>query len=272
MESTEANGLKQFVIALGVHSSIQQFTLSDLPMLDDYDFSLNRDFNSGKLAELFQNSIIPSLEQIDSDFSKIPTGSLITLSQDLTGTEEEITVDYADILVLRSIVNLLSTFASMQSAYNWNLNAGFLDDFNDDSEITAEVLRTHNSSFGGIRDAAQLSKAKQFLENTISLYGQASPLLRETSRLDTSMTNGQPGPDRLFVLSSQDFYEEREFRDALNELSKAINGAYELKDDDWGLNKLLASGGVPSSSKPSFTIEAVNGSANREITIKFISW
>ena len=49
----------------------------------------------------------------------------------------------------------------MQSAYNWNLNAGFLDDFNDDSEITAEVLRTHNSSFGGIRDAAQLSKAKQ---------------------------------------------------------------------------------------------------------------
>ena len=54
VESTEANGLKQFVIALGVHSSIQQFTLSDLPMLDDYDFSLNRDFNSGKLAELFK--------------------------------------------------------------------------------------------------------------------------------------------------------------------------------------------------------------------------
>jgi hypothetical protein len=93
-----------------------------------------------------------------------------------------------------------------------------------------------------------LSKAKKFLESAISLYGQASPLLRETSRLDTSMINGQPGPDRLFVLSSQDFYEEREFRDALEELSKAINGTYELKDDDWGLNKLLVSGGVPSSS------------------------
>ena len=271
VESTEANSLKQFVTALGVDSSIQQFTLSDLPMLENYDFSLNRDFSSGELAELFQNSIIPSLEQIDSDFAKIPTGSVISLSQDLTGTEEVVTVDYADVLVLRSIVNLLSTFASMQSAYNWNLNAGFLDDFDDDTEITAEVLRTHNSSFGSIRDASQLSKAKQFLESAISLYGQASPLLRETSRLDTSMINGQSGPDRLFVLSSQDFYEEREFRDALEELSKAINGTYELKDDDWGLNKLLVSGGVPSSSKP-FTIEAVNGSANREITIKLLSW
>ena len=271
LESTEANSLKQFVMALGVDASIQQFTLSDLPMLENYDFSLNRDFSSGELAELFQNSIIPSLEQIDSDFAKIPTGSVISLSQDLTGTEEVVTVDYADVLVLRSIVNLLSTFASMQSAYNWNLNAGFLDDFDDDTEITAEVLRAHNSSFGSIRDAAQLSKAKQFLESAISLYGQASPLLRETSRLDTSMINGQPGPDRLFVLSSQDFYEEREFRDALDELSKAINGTYELKDDDWGLNKLLVSGGVPSSSKP-FTIEAENGSANREITIKLLSW
>ena len=271
LESTEANSLKQFVMALGVDSSIQQFTLSELPMLENYDFSLNRDFSSGKLAELFQNSIIPSLEQIDSDFAKIPTGSVISLSQDLTGTEDVVTVDYADVLVLRSIVNLLSTFASMQSAYNWNLNAGFLDDFDDDTEITAEVLRAHNSSFGSIRDAAQLSKAKQFLESAISLYGQASPLLRETSRLDTSMINGQPGPDRLFVLSSQDFYDEREFRDALEELSKAINSTYELRDDDWGLNKLLASGGVPSSSKP-FTIEAVNGSANREITIKLLSW
>ena len=271
LESTETNSLKQFVMALGVDSSIQQFTLSELPMLENYDFSLNRDFSSGKLAELFQNSIIPSLEQIDSDFAKIPTGSVISLSQDLTGTEEVVTVDYADVLVLRSIVNLLSTFASMQSAYNWNLNAGFLDDFDDDTEITAEVLRAHNSSFGSIRDAAQLSKAKQFLESAISLYGQASPLLRETSRLDTSMINGQPGPDRLFVLSSQDFYDEREFRDALEELSKAINSTYELRDDDWGLNKLLASGGVPSSSKP-FTIEAVNGSANREITIKLLSW
>ena len=96
---------------------------------------------------------------------------MITLTQDLTGTEEPVTVDYADVLVLRSIVKLMATLASMQSAYDWNLNAGFIDDLEDNPdpnvEITAETLRTHNSDFGGIRDAGQLAKAKQFLESTI---------------------------------------------------------------------------------------------------------
>ena len=96
--------------------------------------------------------------------------------------------------------------------------------------------------------------------------------MRETSRLDASINGHAWRPDRLFVLSSQDFYRRERIRDALNELSKAINGAYELKDDDWGLNKLLASGGVPNSGDASFTVESNNGSTNREITIKFISY
>ena len=74
VESTEATALKEFVVSIGVDSSIRQFTLSDLPMLENYSHTLNRDFNSGKLAELFQNSIIPSLEQVDSHFAKIPSG------------------------------------------------------------------------------------------------------------------------------------------------------------------------------------------------------
>ena len=275
VESTEANSLKEFAVAVGVDPSIRQFTLSDLPMLENYSHTLNRDLNASKLAELFQNSIIPSLEQVDAHFANIPSGSVIKLSQDLTGTEDEVTVDYADVLVLRSIVNLLSTLASMQSAYDWSANAGHLDDLDENPdptiEITAESLRSHNSNFGGIRNAEQLVKAKNFLDNVISYYGQASSLLRDSARLDNSRITGQTAPDRLFVLSSQDLFDEREFRDALDELSKAINGSYDLRDDDWGLNALLASGGVPSSSKP-FTIEAVNGSVNREITIKLLSW
>jgi formylglycine-generating enzyme required for sulfatase activity len=275
VESTEAHSLKEFAVAVGVDPSIRQLTLSDLPTLENYSHTLNRDLNSSKLAELFQNSIIPSLEQVDAHFAKIPSGSVIKLSQDLTGTEDEVTVDYADVLVLRSIVNLLSTLASMQSAYDWGANAGFLDDLDENPdptiEITAESLRAHNSNFGGIRDAGQLVKAKDFLDKVIAYYGQASSLLRDSARLDNSRITGQAAPDRLFVLSSQDLFEEREFRDALDELSKAINGTYELKDDDWGLNKMLVSGGVPSSSKP-FTIEAVNGSGNREIRIKLLSW
>ena len=237
VESTEANSLKEFAVAIGVDSSIRQFTLSDLPMLENYSHTLNRDFNSGKLAELFQDSIIPSLEQVDSHFAKIPSGSVITLTQDLTGTEEPVTVDYADVLVLRSIVKLMATFASMQSAYDWDLNAGFIDDLEDNPdpnvEVTVETLRTHNSDFGGIRNAGQLAKAKQFLESAIATYKLASPLLTEYSRMDKSIQNGTPAPDRLFVLPIHDLDDEQEFRDALDEFQKALNAPYELKDDDW---------------------------------------
>ena len=238
VESTEATALKEFVVSIGVDPSIRQFTLSDLPMLENYSHTLNRDFNSGKLAELFQNSIIPSLEQVDSHFAKIPSGSVIILTQDLTGTEEPVTVDYADVLVLRSIIKLMATFASMQSAYDWDLNAGFIDDLEDkpvtsDVEITAETLRTHNSNFGGIRNAGQLAKAKSFLESAITTYKLASPLLTEYSRMDKSIQNGTPAPDRLFVLPIHDLDDEQEFRDALDEFQKALNAPYELKDDDW---------------------------------------
>ncbi len=275
VESTEANSLKEFAVAVGVEPSIREFTLSELSMLDNYSNTLNRDLNASKLAELMQNSIIPSLEQVDAHFAKIPSGSVIKLSQDLTGTEEEVTADYADVLVLRSIVNLLSALASMQSAYEWSANAGHLDDLDENPdpaiEITAESLRAHNSNFGGIRDAGQLAKAKNFLDNVISYYAQASSLLRDSARLDNSSTTGQAAPDRLFVLSSQDLFEEREFRDALDELSKAINGSYELKDDDWGLNALLSSGGVPSTGT-SFTVQSKNGETSRDVIIKFISY
>ena len=86
VESTEAHSLKEFAVAVVVDPSIRQLTLSDLPTLENYSHTLNRDLNSSKLAELFQNSIIPSLEQVDAHFVKIPSGSVINLSQDLTGT------------------------------------------------------------------------------------------------------------------------------------------------------------------------------------------
>ena len=245
VESTEANSLKDFAVAVGVEPSIQEFTPSELSMLDNYSHTLNRDLNASKLAELMQNSIIPSLEEVDVDV-KIPSDSVIKLSQDLTGTEDEVTVDYADVLVLRSIVNLLSALASMHLPTTGVPMPGHLDDLDENPdpaiEITAESLRAHNSNFGGIRDAGQLVKAKNFLDNVISYYAQASFSLRDSARLDNSSTTGQAAPDRLFVLSSQDLFEEREFRDALDELSKAINSSYELKDDDWGLNALLYSG------------------------------
>ena len=231
-ESDEVNGLKDFVVQLGVEPSIREFTLTDLPLEEDYTFELNRNFNSAKLAELFEDGIIPTLKETDAHFAGIPVTSVIILEPEFTGAEDAISVDYADILVLRSMVKILSALASMQTAYDWGLNAGFVDDQGEENaNSTMQTFRAHNPNLLGIRDKEQLAKARQFLEDGIALYQIASPILTHGSRLGY---DDQPYPDRLFVIESDSLEDEREFREDLDDLLDALYEPYHLNSDDEG--------------------------------------
>ena len=156
----------------------------------------------------------------NSTSPRIPVNSEINLEPELTGTEETITVDYADVLVLRSMVNILSALASMQTAYDWGLNAGFAkDQGGEDANSTMQTFRAHNPNLLGIRDKEQLAKARRFLEDGIALYQIASPILTHESRLGY---DDQPYPDRLFVIDSDSLEDEREFREDLDDLLHAL--------------------------------------------------
>jgi hypothetical protein len=231
-ESNEVNGLKDFVVQLGVESSISEFTLTDLPIEEDYTFELNRNFNSAKLAELLEDGIIPSLKETESHFAGIPVNSVIILEPEFTGSEETISVDYADLLVLRSMVKILSALASMQTAYDWGLDAGFVkDQEEEDANSTMQTFRAHNPNLLGIRDKEQLAKARQFLEDGIALYQIASPILTHESRLGY---DDRPYPDRLFVIESDSLEDEREFKEDLDDLLDALYNPYHLDSDDAG--------------------------------------
>ena len=73
----------------------------------------------------------------------------------MTGAEEDVIADATDIKVLRSMVNLLAGLASIQSAYNWDYNAGDLEDLDDEITETSlqEVRENHPSLFGAKRFA-----------------------------------------------------------------------------------------------------------------------
>ncbi len=231
-ESTQTHGLKEFLITLGVEPSIRSFTLADASIADNFAFELNRDFNYSLLANHFEDGIIPQLVRSEEYFARIPVNSVINLEPELTGTEETITVDYADVLVLRSMVKILSALASMQTAYDWGLNAGFAkDQGGEDANSTMQTFRAHNPKLLGIRDKEQLSKARQFLEDGIALYQIASPILTHGSRLGR---DDQPYPDRLFVLESDSLEDEREFREDLDDLLDALYDPYHLDSDDDG--------------------------------------
>ena len=232
VESTKANGLKDLAIQLGVEPAIREFTLAGLPLEDDYAFELNRNFNSAKLAELFENGIIPALKETDAHFARIPVSSVIILEPEFTGAEEALSVDYADVLVLRSMVKILSALASMQSAYDWGLNAGFVKDQNEENaNSTMQTFRIHNPNLLGIRDKEQLANAREFLKDGIALYQIASPILSHESRLGH---DDQHYPDRLFVIERNSLEDEREFREDLDDLLDALYEPYHLDSDDQG--------------------------------------
>ena len=222
VENTDASGLKEFAVSVGVDPAIREFVLSDLSMLENYDAELQSSFQLRELAELFEDSIVPDLEETDRYFANILPSSVITLQPDITGSDETVTVDYADVLVLRTITNLLAGLASLQSGYDWDLSAGHMESLDDTDNMTAEQIRAHNSNFAGIRSATQLSKAKVFLQTAIDLYQIASPLLTDFNRLDIE--------NRLFVLSMQDLADEADFREALLDMESALGGPYSFED------------------------------------------
>ena len=222
-ETNDAHGLKEFAVSAGVDPAVRNFVLSDLGILEDYDYELDRSFNFGELAQLFEQSIIPSLESADAYFSKVPSSSVIDLDSELTGTEGVVSVDYADLLVLRTITNFLAGLYALQSGYDWNVNAGHMEDLDNSDDMSVEEVRASNSNFGGIRSTAQLAKAKVFFQTAIDLYQMASPLLTDYNRWDVD--------NRLFVLSQMDLEEEAEFREALLEIESALAGPYAFEED-----------------------------------------
>ena len=114
------------------------------------------------LAEFFEHSFIPDLTSVDASFAKVT--DTVTIESNMTGADEDITVDMADVQVLRSIVNLFAAFASIQSGYDWDLRVGYLQQIEEEIiDVTGEELRAAHANLLGIRSAKQLAKAKTFL-------------------------------------------------------------------------------------------------------------
>ena len=141
-----------------------------------------------------ENSIIPALEMADS-ISKCQHQVLL-VAQETTGSESVVYVDTADVLALRTITNLLAGLHRCNLGYDWDLNAGHLEDLDNLimtlSKFVSIIQTLENSS-------AQLTKAKVFLQTAIDVY-QSSPLLTDYNRWDVE--------NRLFVLSQEDLADE----------------------------------------------------------------
>ena len=134
VESAEADSLKTFLNSLGFESSILNFSLSETPLAGEYEFDINRDFQSDKLASMTQNFLIPKVEAVIDNFSKV--NQVVTIETSMTGMDEAVVVDATDVKVLNAMANLLATLASIQAGYEIDLNAGHIEDLDNEVEET----------------------------------------------------------------------------------------------------------------------------------------
>ena len=227
VESSDSNSLKQFLVSLGIEDSILNFSLADSPLAGTFEFELNRGFQTGEIAEFVQNGFIPRLQAIDSHFAQVT--ATVTMDTDMTGAEEDVIADATDIKVLRSMVNLLAGLASIQSAYNWDYNAGDLEDLDEEiTETSLQEVRENHPNLFGVQSVPQLQNAKAFIQSAINVYQTASTELRASGRYATQSID----PDYLFVLDENDFEDEAEFKADLLELLDALSQNHTITDDD----------------------------------------
>ena len=237
VESAEADSLKTFLNSLGFESSILNFSLSETPLAGEYEFDINRDFQSDKLASMTQNFLIPKVEAVIDNFSKV--NQVVTIETSMTGMDEAVVVDATDVKVLNAMANLLATLASIQAGYEIDLNAGHIEDLdNEVEETTVQSFREKYPNLLGIRDVSMHRKAKVFLDSALSTYKTASSELRRQGRYETW---GGQELDYLFVLHEEDLEEEEEFLEDLQELHDALTSDYVLEDDDPELNGMKIS-------------------------------
>ena len=128
-----------------------------------------------------EEGILPKLLQSDAYFARIPVNSVILLEPELSGTEEAVSVDY-----WRPCPpidgKILAALTSLQSAYDWNLNAGFVEDQDgEDTNTTTKPFAPITQTFWAyaIRAACESPKISRRRNHSLS---DCIPILSHESR------------------------------------------------------------------------------------------
>ena len=108
----------------------------DIDVYDEDHFKLNRSFDLAEVRGFLSSHFIPEIEKIDGYLTKVGSGSLISLTSEDTGTENETLVDQADALAIRAFLKFLTAWFRVQAAYDWDFNAGKGDDLTEEDFVT----------------------------------------------------------------------------------------------------------------------------------------
>ncbi|MCU0771530.1 MAG: Ig-like domain-containing protein [Verrucomicrobia bacterium] len=166
-------------------------------------------------AAFFRTNLLPALLLSAQNLARITnTSFLLTLSANETRAAEELTLDYADIQLLRAMASGLEYFA--YTTYSWNLDAqlatlrGIYE-----GTTTLEGLLASHAQLLRYATTNDLIAARAAFVVAVDRYEEASALIRARD----------PALVRLFNYSSSDSEDELRFRQTLQDLKAALVAA-----------------------------------------------
>lgn len=246
LESKEATSLKQIAIDGGASTKLMDFILPDFWRYDlGYEDSskINASADLNQLEGYLQNVFIPRLAKINSHFLKTASqDAVVQLSQDLTGSEELISVDKGDAFFMMALVEALKGFGQILVSYDWDYNLQTLEKVDGEDLLNLEALLDNSQKIFRLKPQNQLSAAKASLKQAVAYYKSASDVMR--TRLDQEM---------LFKMSSGDIADDDETRRDLDDFVTSMDNKRILDNNTSNtidLNALFSSKFDPISMIP----------------------
>ena len=214
----ESNEFQSILVAVGLPSQIKGSSVFDDAIPNASDFYLNTQYPVSELRTYTTDTFLPTLDSLDERFGKLGTGQVIQLDKDDFDLEQDLKIDYADMLLLRAAVKAYAFWIRLELGYSADPSLADLAHLGESGQVSVESVRDSFSNLGAVYDASLLAQAGQNLQSAIDLYQEASPLLWDASR-----TSG------LILLESKNLDQETQFSEHLAALEQALQGNYSLK-------------------------------------------
>ena len=177
-------------------------------------------YNSTNIVAFFRTNIMTAISASATNLAVVTdTNYILVLSSAETGTES-VTLDYGDIQMLRALLSAAQFMGYTLNANNCSVVMPQMGNMFETHTFSFQWMLTNYPNLLTMQNTADLASSKSALTNAIGYYFAASSFIRNT-RPTGATTN-------LFVLSTNDYPEEAEFRTDLTNILLSLNAPTEF--------------------------------------------
>ncbi|MFI5356031.1 MAG: immunoglobulin domain-containing protein [Opitutales bacterium] len=170
-------------------------------------------YNFSTMAAFWQSTLVPASATARAKLALVTDPNfLITLTPAETKLPMPLNIDYGDALMARACLRATEFLTHLGLGQNSDVNLQALYQVAQGNMLTLQSVLANNPNFLTAGDPAERTAAQAALLDTITLYNQASVVIRARPA----------GVNRLFMLEPRQFAQEAQFRQLLAAVQQSL--------------------------------------------------